>query len=114
MFLVNSRLGRFSAAPVSLSRERDAPTGAPLVPKLRGNFAEFLSKSSLERLWILSSPTCVSLWYGHRWDLLGAFLVETDDHFTTKWVRHHPWGVWMSRIYLGPPRRLERTLLPAR
>ena len=38
---------------------------APLLPKLRGHFAEFLNKGSLVRLRILSSPTCVGLRYGH-------------------------------------------------
>ena len=64
MFLVNSRLGHFSAA-FSALRLRIAPTKAPLLPKLRGQFAEFLNESSLERLRILSSPTCVGLRYGH-------------------------------------------------
>ena len=55
MFLVNSRLSHFSAPP---SKE------GPLIPKLRGQFAEFLSHDSLEHLRILSSPTCVGLRYG--------------------------------------------------
>ena len=55
MFLLNSRLGLFSAATFV----------APLLPKLRGHFAEFLNKGSLVRLRILSSPTCVGLRYGH-------------------------------------------------
>jgi hypothetical protein len=38
---------------------------APLLPKLRGYFAEFLNNSSLAHLRILSSPTCVGLRYGH-------------------------------------------------
>ena len=38
---------------------------APLLPKLRGHFAEFLNKSSPVRLRILFSPTCVGLRYGH-------------------------------------------------
>ena len=38
---------------------------APLLPKLRGHFAEFLNKGSPVRLRILSSPTCVGLRYGH-------------------------------------------------
>ena len=38
---------------------------APLLPKLRGNFAEFLNNSSLAHLRILSSSTCVGLRYGH-------------------------------------------------
>ena len=33
---------------------------APLLPKLRGHFAEFLNEGSLERLRILTLPTCVS------------------------------------------------------
>ena len=53
MFLVNSRLGLFSAAT----------SVAPLLPKLRGHFAEFLNKGSPARLRILSSPTCVGLRY---------------------------------------------------
>ena len=38
---------------------------APLLPKLRGYFAEFLNNSSLAHLRILSSSTCVGLRYGH-------------------------------------------------
>ena len=56
VFLVNSRLGLFTAARSSR---------APLLPKLRGHFAEFLNNSSLARLRILSSSTCVGLRYGH-------------------------------------------------
>ena len=42
----------------------DTPLEAPLIPKLRGQFAEFLDQSSPERLRILTQPTCVSLRYG--------------------------------------------------
>ena len=38
---------------------------APLLPKLRGNFAEFLNKSSPDRLRIFFSSTCVGLRYGY-------------------------------------------------
>ena len=38
---------------------------APLIPKLRGQFAEFLNEGFPARLRILSSPTCVGLRYGH-------------------------------------------------
>ncbi len=38
---------------------------APLIPKLRGHFAEFLFHGSLEHLRLLASPTCVGLRYGH-------------------------------------------------
>ena len=56
MFLLNSRLGLFSAATLV----------APLLPKLRGHFAEFLNNASPVGLRILSSSTCVGLRYGHR------------------------------------------------
>ena len=38
---------------------------APLIPKLRGHFAEFLNNASPAGLRILSSSTCVGLRYGH-------------------------------------------------
>ena len=38
---------------------------APLLPKLRGHFAEFLNNASPVGLRILSSSTCVGLWYGY-------------------------------------------------
>jgi hypothetical protein len=38
---------------------------APLLPKLRGYFAEFLRQSSLDRLGILFPSTSVGLRYGH-------------------------------------------------
>ena len=38
---------------------------APLLPKLRGYFAEFLNNASSVGLRILSSSTCVGLRYGH-------------------------------------------------
>ena len=46
----------------------------PLIPKLRGQFAEFLSHDSLEHLRILSSPTCVGLRYGLYMKIIGDFL----------------------------------------
>ena len=38
---------------------------APLLPKLRGQYAEFLNNPSPDGLRILSSSTCVGLRYGH-------------------------------------------------
>ena len=37
----------------------------PLIPKLRGHFAEFLNNTSPVGLWIFSSSTCVGLRYGY-------------------------------------------------
>jgi hypothetical protein len=47
---------------------------APLLPKVRGQFAEFLNQGSLVRLGLLDLPTCVGLRYGHRWSPEPAFL----------------------------------------
>ena len=55
MFLLNSCLCLFSAASCE----------APLIPKLRGHFAEFLNNTSPVGLWIFSSSTCVGLRYGY-------------------------------------------------
>ena len=57
MFLVNSRPGLVTATPFC--------EGAPLLPKLRGYFAEFLRESCLAPLGILYLPTCVG--FGYRY-----------------------------------------------
>ena len=48
--------------------------GAPLLPKLRGYFAEFLREVSLARLGLLDPPTCVGLRYGRLGEHAEAFL----------------------------------------
>ncbi|KAJ7941265.1 Cell wall-associated hydrolase, partial [Quillaja saponaria] len=55
VFLVNSRPGLVTSDP--LCEE------APLLPKLRGYFAEFLRESCLAPLGILYLPTCVGFGY---------------------------------------------------
>ena len=62
--MVNSRLGHVAAAPSGSRREAGHPTGAPLLPKLRGHFAEFLNEGSLDRLGMLYLPTCVGFGTG--------------------------------------------------
>ena len=47
---------------------------APLLPKLRGHFAEFLNRDSLERLGILYLTTCVGFGYGRLEPRVDAFL----------------------------------------
>jgi hypothetical protein len=66
VFLVNSRLSLFTAAPSGSGREVLHPNGAPLIPKLRGNFAEFLNEGFLDHLGILYLPTCVGFGTGTR------------------------------------------------
>ncbi len=55
---------------------------APLLPKLRGHFAEFLNKDSPVRLRIFFSSTCVGLRYGHLNPYLAAFLASVDSSTT--------------------------------
>ena len=64
--MVNSRLGLVTAAPSGSGSKCLHPDGAPLIPKLRGNFAEFLNEGSLDRLSILYLPTCVGFGTGTR------------------------------------------------
>jgi hypothetical protein len=55
-----------SAGPLHCGPPRlFTPQRAPLLPKLRGQIAEFLNGGYPARLWILSSPTCVGFRYGH-------------------------------------------------
>ena len=49
---------------------------APLFPKLRGQFAEFLNNISLVRLRLFASPTCVGFQYGYLYHLHMTFLVS--------------------------------------
>ena len=63
MFLVNSRLGLVSAT-LTASPASGYTDQVPLIPKLRGYFAEFLHHDSLDRLGILYLSTCVGLGYG--------------------------------------------------
>ena len=51
----------------------------PLLPKLRGQFAEFLNKGSPVRLRIFFSSTCVGLRYGYLIKLTAAFLAGGDS-----------------------------------
>ena len=58
-------LGPFHCGPLGLSGVNPRhPTGAPLLPKLRGHFAEFLNEGSSDRLGILYLPTCVGFGTG--------------------------------------------------
>ena len=56
-----------------LRRQAPSPATAHLLPKLRCQFAEFLSHGSLKRLGILCPPTCVGLRYGHQTNSLRGF-----------------------------------------
>ena len=62
---VNQSLGPFHCGPLLLVEQVQSQPRAPLLPKLRGYFAEFLRQSSLDRLGILFPSTSVGLRYGH-------------------------------------------------
>ncbi len=66
MVLVSSRLGRFAATRRGSLRAEFTPR-APLLPKVRGQLAEFLNQGSLVHLSFFSQPTCVGLRYGQEW-----------------------------------------------
>ena len=76
VFLLNSRLGRFSATRFRLRREASHVRRASLLPKLRDQYAEFLDPVSLVHLRLLASPTCVGLRYGHLPAPSQAFLAR--------------------------------------
>ena len=104
MFLVNSRTGHFTAAYFRSTYEMLHLLKAPLLPKLRGHFAEFLSESSLERLRILSSPTCVGLRYGHHYaSTRGSFLGKQLGQFVSLRTPSRTFRVMVSRICLRYP-----------
>ena len=73
---------------------------APLIPKLRGHFAEFLHESSLDRLRILSSPTCVSFGTGTYSTPHEAFLGDVSGELGHPKVHILPPLAMSSRICL--------------
>ena len=93
MFLVNSRYSHFSATLLGSISKLFHLTRAPLLPKLRGQLAEFLNEDSLKRLRILSSPTCVGLRYNHQisslrgfswWHGINQFILEIEILITSR------------------------------
>ena len=68
VFLVNSRLCLVSAAVPGFNTQT-----APLLPKLRGQLAEFLNDSSPVHLSLLNLSTCVGFGYGHSEHSLETF-----------------------------------------
>ena len=73
----------------------------PLLPKLRGHFAEFLNHSSLDRLGILYLTTCVGLGYGPCVNSLEAFLGSIGSLTSPQRVRITS-HTYRQRIYLLP------------
>ena len=62
--MINSRLGRFAAAPSSYETRSLSPERALLLPKLRSQYAEFLNHGFPDRLGMFYPPTCVGFGTG--------------------------------------------------
>jgi hypothetical protein len=90
------------ASPLRLPR-------VPLIPKLRGNFAEFLLHRSLAHLRLLASPTCVRLRYGHKWNspprLFSAACLNSLQN--SEELRRHPLSATQVFYPPGPPTTLH-------
>ena len=68
----------------------------PLLPKLRGHFAEFLQRRSLKRLGIFYLPTCVGLGYG----LNSVELFPGTPRLHTQSVKHVQLSVFVTTTRL--------------
>ena len=106
MFLVNSRFPLASATlpPSPRWGFRDQ---APLLPKLRGHFAEFLNHDSLDRLSILYLITCVGLGYGRLKPHADAFLGSIGSPNPPKTGSHHVSGTQPAHLTTDNPTRLD-------
>lgn len=91
----------------------------PLLPKLRGQFAEFLNHSSPERLSILYLTTCVGLGYGPLDASLEAFL-DSMGSPTSPLIRlpvtshRHAARIYLHhRLHAWPGTTIHRDQLPS-
>ena len=89
MFLVNSRLGRFCATPARSPSRVTAPTGVPLLPKLRGQVAEFLGEGSPVHLGSVLPAHLRRFAVRTRCPWLGAFLGGTGSQ-PSRWPSPRP------------------------
>ena len=96
--------------PAAAHREGVDGVGAPLLPKLRGHFAEFLNHSSLVRLGILYLTTCVGLGYGPCVCSLEAFLGSIGSPNSPHPAMHHLSGLMSDGFTYLTPYRLAPVL----
>ena len=85
-----------------------SPDRAPLLPKLRGHFAEFLNHSYLDRLSILYLTTCVGLGYGPCNNSLEAFLGSIGSLNSPQSATHHLSGFTSDGFAYHSPYILAR------
>ena len=92
------------------------PSQAPLLPKLRGHFAEFLDNASPVGLGILSPSTCVGLRYGYGINNSGfsrhmcCMLRYLNSLRVTPWI---PAGVFPPALLLRLHRFFLSRLMPS-
>ena len=104
MFLLNSRYRHFSATLFSFTCKSLHLMRAHLLPKLRCQFAEFLNESSLTRLRIFSSPTCVGFGTVTCYLKLRGFSWKHGiNDFVSIRSRHHVSALTGKRICLPLP-----------
>ena len=82
---------------------------APLLPKLRGHFAEFLNNASSVGLRILSSSTCVGLRYGHMANNSGFSRQEGAHASLLHFAPHHGFVLCTADLPAVRLPRLYRT-----
>ena len=103
MFLVNSRMGLVVATPSGSGSKSLHPNGAPLLPRLRGQFAEFLLQSSPERLRLLASPTCVGLGTVTSWLARGfSWQLPSPSWLVRRPPSRFPFGLTRGFAYAPP------------
>ena len=88
--------GKQSLPPILCAPHRNhqhvaATAQVPLLPKLRGHFAEFLHHDSLDRLGILYLSTSVGLGYGRTRHLAHEAFLDSTGSLThpQPWAPHH-------------------------
>ena len=86
---------------------------APLLPKLRGHFAEFLGNTSSAGLRILSSSTCVGLRYGYvyhysgfSWHMAHTLPYFGSVHITSSDCKEDLLSLLLPRLYRSSLSRL--------
>ena len=89
------------------------PKWAPLLPKLRGHFAEFLNNASPVGLRILSSSTCVGLRYGYSMNNSGFSRHKACALPYLKFGPHHDFGLYGGFACHTPPSLIPVFPLPA-
>ncbi len=110
MFLVNSRFSLISATGSRSHRKGVHDIPAPLLPKLRRHFAEFLNHSYLVRLGMLYLTTCVGLGYGPYMCSLEAFLGSRGSPNLPQSAMYHLSGFTNDGFAYRSPYRLTPVL----